>query len=47
MKIFLASLFLAAVFVLAFIKLTDRICDKPWSDDYKKTADYAAMQCPN
>lgn len=46
MKI-LACLLFAALIVWGFIKATDRICEKNWSPEFRQTADYAKMHCPN
>lgn len=45
MKI-LACLLFAALIVWGFIRATDRICDKPFSQEFKQTAEYQKMHCP-
>lgn len=45
MKAFFGILALMAVIYFAFITMTDRICDKQFSESYKQTAEYKAMKC--
>ena len=45
MKSIIALIILAALILFGFYTITDRICDKPWSDEFKQTEDYKAMQC--
>lgn len=45
MKTTIAIIIFAALMMFAFYTLTDRICDKPFSDEFKQTQDYKDMQC--
>lgn len=47
MKNILIGLLLAALLITIFIKATDRICDKNWSQEFKQTQEYKNMRCPN
>lgn len=31
--------------MVVLLKLTDRVCDKPYSDEFKQTTEYKAMEC--
>lgn len=33
-------------FYIVLIKATDRICNKTYSQEFKQTEQYKAMQCP-
>lgn len=51
MKNFLIKLLIiiicAIAIALSFGRLTDRICEKPYSPEFKQTQTYKDMQCPN
>lgn len=34
-------------FIAVFQKMTDRICNKPYSKEFKQTQQYKDMQCSN
>jgi len=43
----LLTIVCAVLLTLIFRQVTNRICDKPFSEDFKQTQGYKDMKCPN